>query len=229
MMRRARVLLSAADTAETTAAAAVLEAAGHVVRACAPAQTAPQVESFRPDLLVASVSAPELGAFGRTLQLVHASYQPLVLCLLGPGLSATAALDAGGDACLQRPFEARDLDVHVRALLRRVPWLANAVHQVGRLVVDESSHVVLYDDEPLALTTKEFGILVALARDAGRVVSKRTLLERLWGFDAFDENLVEAHVSGLRRHLPASASAMVQTVRGMGYVLRAEMPQVTRA
>jgi DNA-binding response OmpR family regulator len=220
-MRSARILL-VADGLEAGPSVAVLEAALHVVRTCSPPTAAEQVEAFRPDLVIADVVDRELGAFTRTVQRIHSSYRPLVLSLLGPGMSATAALDGGADACLERPFEPHDLEVHVRALLRRVPWLAHVIYQVGDLIVDETSHVVVCDDEPLTLTGKEFGILLTLAREAGRVVSKRALLEQLWGFDASDENLVEAQVSGLRKRLPPAARAMLHTVRGTGYVLRAD-------
>ena len=224
MRRGARILL-VGEGGGSDASAATLEAAHHTVHSCAQEQAMSSVESFRPDLVIIDIRddrEPTVGAFVRRL---HSSYRPLLLCTIPEGDAATPLLEAGADACLAQPFDQVDLEAQVRAVLRRVPWLQHVVHEVGLLLIDESSHVALYDGEPLTLTTKEFGILAALAADAGTVVSKRALLERLWGYDAHDENLVEAHVSGLRRRLPPGANGMVQTVRGVGYVLRADSAQ----
>ena len=111
---------------------------------------------------------------------------------------------------------------------RRAPGVTHSIIQAGSLIIDESSHTVSFDDAPVTLPAKEFGLLVALARDAGTVLSKRTLLERLWAFDAYDENLVEVHVCRLRKLLPPEAAAMVRTVRGVGYVWRDENAQGRR-
>lgn len=122
----------------------------------------------------------------------HASYRPLLLCTLDDGPTRrTPALEAGADACIDRPFTTDELELHVRVLLRRAPWLERTVHQVGRLVMDLAAHIALFDDRVITLSTKEFNILSMLAENAGVVLSKRALLEVVWGFDAYDENLVE--------------------------------------
>ena len=225
MTRRARILIAGPDTLDSAESMTMLEGARHVVRACAPAEAPHAIESFRPDLVIIDLRDDHKPGGGSIVQRLHASYRPLVLCTIPSALSPTPLLDAGADACLARPFEPADLEAQVRTLLRRSPWISHIVHQVGPLMIDETAHVAFYDDQPLALTTKEFGILTALAESAGTVVSKRSLLDRLWGFDAHDENLVEAQVSGLRRHLPPGANGMVQTVRGVGYVLPADWAQ----
>jgi DNA-binding response OmpR family regulator len=225
VIRPARILLAGQGVADSADSLATLEAAHHVVRACAHEQVVSAIESFRPDLVIIDIREDRDSAVGGVVGHLHASYRPLVLCTIPHDSPSTPLLDAGADACLAQPFEQADLEVQVRAVLRRAPWLSHAVLQVGSLVIDESAHVALYDDQPLTLTTKEYGILVALAVDAGTVVSKRSLLDRLWGFELHDENLVEAHVSGLRRHLPPGANGMLQTVRGVGYVLRADSAQ----
>jgi DNA-binding response OmpR family regulator len=229
MTRGARVLIAIPEGRAAASARAAVERTGHVVRVCAPEEVGRQADVFRPDLVITASEGPRGDELVQLLERIDSSHRPLVLCLLPDGASATASLAAGADACLVGSCEPADLEAHVGALLRRVPWLGNAVHQVGPLVVDEASHVALFDDVPLRLTVKEFAILVVLVREAGHVVSKRSLLERVWRFEAFDENLVEAHVCGLRRHLPPHAAAMVQTVRGVGYVLRAEVAQAAPA
>jgi DNA-binding response OmpR family regulator len=150
----------------------------------------------------------------------------MLLCLIEHGpAQQCAALEAGADACLNRALTSEVLEVQVRALLRRAPWLVRTVHHVGPIVVDEDAHLVLVDDTPIDLTRREFDLLAMLVRHAGTVLSKRLLLEQLWGFDIYDENLVEVHLSALRRRLPSPARDLIQTVRGVGYVLRASAPQ----
>lgn len=88
--------------------------------------------------------------------------------------------------------------------------------------VDEVGHLVYRGDDELELTVTEFNLLAMFMRNAGRVLSKRQLLAAVWGFDDYDVNLVEVHVSALRRKLEVHGPRIVQTVRGIGYVLRAE-------
>lgn len=161
---------------------------------------------------------------------VHASYRPLLLCAVADGtVQRLAVLEAGADACVDKPYTPEEMVIHVQALLRRAPWLARRVHRLGPLVVDEDAHVVLYRDQPVVLAAKEFGILALLAEHAGTVLSKAKLLEALWGYDAYDENLVEVHVCALRRRLPAKARTLLHTVRGVGYVLREDDAQARLA
>lgn len=226
MTRPARVLLAARDPAQGAAAAEALAALHYVTRVCiGPSALSHHVAAFRPDLVVLGFVA-----HGHTIESVvddvNASFRPLLLCALDDGATQrSAVLEAGADAYIHEPFTMGDLLVHVGALARRVPWLDHALHQLGSLVVDESAHLALFEDQPLVLSAKEFDLLALLIQHAGAVLSKRTLLETLWGVEAYDENLVEVHVSALRRRLPPAARGMLQTVRGVGYVLREAAPR----
>ena len=90
----------------------------------------------------------------------------------------------------------------------------------AELVVDTDSGVVLYDGEAVELTATEFRLLGYLAAQRGRVVSKTQILTAVWGYDDYDPNLVEVHVSALRRKLETHGPRLLHTVRGLGYVLR---------
>lgn len=230
MIRPARILLAGTDPGELALEEAVLGAGGHQLRSNhGVLDVTAAIEVFRPDLVILDLGEPAADQIAPVVRRAHASYRPLLLCLLRRRRGARAALVAGADAALVRPFDAEELTIHVAALLRRAPWLAHIVHQVGPLVVDEDSRIVLVDDEPVALAPKELDLLLVLLNHAGTVVSKQALLDHLWGFDTFDENLVEVHVCALRRRLPPAASEMIQTVRGAGYVLRETVPQGRRA
>jgi two-component system, OmpR family, response regulator len=95
---------------------------------------------------------------------------------------------------------------------------------VGDLVVDAESGVVLFCGTPVELTATEFRLLEYLAAQRGRVVSKTQILTAVWGYEDYDPNLVEVHVSALRRKLEAHGPRLLRTVRGLGYVLREEDP-----
>jgi DNA-binding response OmpR family regulator len=92
---------------------------------------------------------------------------------------------------------------------------------VGDVVIDESSRTVVAAGPPLDLTRTEFDLLLALARKPGHVLTKQQLLTEVWGYDAYDTHLVEVHVSALRRKLGDRGAQLIQTVRGVGYVVRA--------
>lgn len=91
---------------------------------------------------------------------------------------------------------------------------------VGDLVIDRAAHVARRAGAALTLTATEFRLLATFVTNTGIVLSKRRLLELVWGFDDYDVNLVEVHVSALRRKLEAHGGRIVHTVRGVGYVLR---------
>jgi len=93
---------------------------------------------------------------------------------------------------------------------------------VGELVVDEGAHRAVVGDHLVDLGPTDFALLAVLARHAGQVLSKRHLLELVWGYEASEENRVEVHVCLLRRRLGPEAAALIQTVRGVGYVLRSD-------
>ncbi|MTV25473.1 response regulator transcription factor [Nitriliruptoraceae bacterium ZYF776] len=181
------------------------------------------LEAFRPDLAVLDVrlpAGPDGLELARTIR--SSSDLPIVfLSAMGELEDRLTGFEAGADDYLAKPFSTAELLVRVKALLRRAGRTEAQAWQVGDVVVDEAARTVARSGVPIELTRTEFDLLTALGRSVGTVVSKPRLLAIVWGFESYDENLVEVHVSALRRKLEAHGDRVVHTVRGVGYVLRA--------
>lgn len=135
-----------------------------------------------------------------------------------------AAFDIGADDFVHKEMSRDELLSRIRAVLRRSVAARPEILRVGDLVIDESAHLARRGGHQLDLTPREFALLVTLARQRGRVLSKEHLLGEVWGFEGYDSNVVEVHVSALRRKLEAAGPRVVHTVRGIGYVFQAEQP-----
>lgn len=134
-----------------------------------------------------------------------------------------AGLDAGADDYLPKPFELEELLARLRALLRRVRTDETEALTVGPLVLDPRRHEVTLEGDLVELTRTEFQILQLLMLNQGIVLERSVMYERIWGYD-FDgsSRSLDVHIGYLRRKLEATgADRMIETVRGVGFVLRA--------
>ncbi len=146
----------------------------------------------------------------------------LALATSGEPRERLEALRSGADAVLGSPFSLAELIANVGAILRRGGQAMSTRYAIGDLILDDDEHTVTRAGKALSLTALEFNLLQAFCRNHRRVLSKTQLLSIVWGFDEFDPNVVEVHVSAIRRKMEAHGSRMLHTVRGVGYVLRAE-------
>jgi two-component system, OmpR family, response regulator len=126
-------------------------------------------------------------------------------------------LDCGADDYLTKPFSYVVLLAHLRALLRRSPYARPDILSTGDVRLDPATREVTVDDEMVALTPREFGLLEYLLQNPDRVVTKIEILDHVWDAAAeVNPNAVEVYIGYLRRKL---GRQLVQTVRGVGYRL----------
>lgn len=145
----------------------------------------------------------------------------IVLTGLVEEADRVALLDAGADDCMSKPIGIREFAARVRALLRRAyPEAELSEFRVGPLFVHAGSRLVTVSDEPVTLTKKEFDILLYLLRSGGAVVSRNRLLTEVWGYSDGESRTVDVHIRTLRSKLGA-AGQCVETIRGVGYCIRA--------
>jgi two-component system, OmpR family, response regulator len=223
-MAAPRILVVEDDPTLRDSLAVTLRAEGYEIETAESGAAAlVSFDAFRPDLALLDVrlpAGPDGLDLARELR-ARGDVPVLFLSALGELQDRVAGFEAGGDDYLTKPFSTSELLLRIQALLRRSGRLEARAWQVGDLVVDEAARTAVRDGVAVELTRTEFDLLVALGRNLGTVVSKSRLLALVWGFETYDENLVEVHISALRRKLEAAGPRLVQTVRGVGYVLRA--------
>lgn len=127
-------------------------------------------------------------------------------------------LDAGADDYLGKPFAMEELLSRVRALLRRHSGQASNTWQLGALVIDTARRRVLLAETEVALSAREYDILLTLAAEPGRVLTREQIERGLGGGELLDSNAIDVHVYKLRKKL---GNDWIATVRGVGYVLEA--------
>ena len=214
----ARILLVEDSDAIRLPVVTALTAHGFVVQAAADGTDLERrLGAFRPDLVVLDVMLPGRDGFA-LLSVVRRASTAAVLMLTARDTLADRlhGLAAGADDYLVKPFAMAELVARVHAVLRRTRPGGVTV-AVGDLVINDDATSVQRDGQPLDLTDTERRLLGYLAAHRERVVSKTQILTAIWGYDGFDENVVEVHVSALRRKLEAGGrERLLHTVRGRG-------------
>jgi len=189
------------------------------------------VEEFEPDLVVLDVMLPDLDGFdvAKRLRATGSRVPVLFLTARDAVEDRISGLSAGADDYVTKPFSLEEVVLRIRAILRRSqPELAGeaapadtGVLRYADLELDEDAHEVRRAGRLIDLSPTEFNLLRYLLINAGRVVSKAQILDRVWKYDfGGDGRIVESYVYYLRRKIDKSGPPLIHTVRGVGYALR---------
>ena len=222
-----RILLVEDDDVLRVVVAEALRDAGYLVAACANGEDAVGLAAtHHPDLALLDVMLPGRSGYEVSKALRDQADLPIVFLTALDGVDdRLTGFDLGADDYLVKPFALAELLARIRAVLRRSGRLSENLLEIGDLVIDEDAGVAQRAGRAIELTATEFRLLTYLARHRGRVLSKTQILTQVWGYDAYDPNLVEAFISALRRKLELHGPRVIHTVRGVGYRLTAPAPE----
>lgn len=180
--------------------------------------------SGRFDLVLLDIMLPRLSGMEvlRRLRREEQKYTPVLLLTARDAvMDKVSGLDAGAEDYITKPFAIEELLARIRATLRKTAAAAAPQPNLltaGEVALDPESRTVTRKGEPVNLTRREFDLLQYLLENPNRVLTREQLLSQVWGFDyAGETNAVDVYISFLRNKLGAS---VVETVRGVGYILR---------
>jgi two-component system response regulator MprA len=221
-----RVLLAEDDEQVRRSVERALRLEGYTVLTAADGQEAlDAVAASRPDVVVLDIMMPRLdGISVCRLMRAKGDHTPVLMLTARHELSdRVAGLDAGADDYLVKPFALEELLARLRALLRRTGFAAgDEVLRVADLELRPAARTVHRDGDPVDLTRTEFDLLELLMVNAGIVMARHHIYERIWGFDfETTSNSLDVYVGYLRRKTEAGdRPRLIHTVRGVGYVVR---------
>ncbi len=176
------------------------------------------------DLVLLDLMLPGMSGTDVCRTLRQRSQVPIIMLTAKDGeIDKVVGLEIGADDYVTKPYSSRELLARIRAVLRRqveAPDLDESVIEVGNLRLDPERHVVEIDGEVTAFPLKEFELLEVLLRNAGRVLTRGQLIDRVWGSDYVgDTKTLDVHVKRIRAKIESDPAnpARLLTVRGLGY------------
>ncbi|WP_432949057.1 response regulator transcription factor [Kribbella sp. CA-253562] len=182
-----------------------------------------------PDLVLLDVMLPDVDGFEVVRELRERSpgrgrsgpVPVLFLTARDRQADKVTGLSLGADDYVTKPFDLEELIARIRAILRRTSGAPAALLTVGDLKLDVEGHQVTRQGRPVRLSATEFRLLHYLMQNAGHVVSKAQILDRVWAYDfGGDASIVDTYISYLRRKADTGEPKLIQTVHGIGYVMR---------
>ena len=203
-----------------------LENADYEVQVAADGREAMEQLSKEIDLVVLDLMLPEIDGMEvcRRMRGSEELRQIPIIMLTAKGeeVERILGLEMGADDYMTKPFSPRELVARIKAIFRRIKEfkvdsekLKDEIIEAGKLKLDIPRHEVIYEEEKIVLTPKEFELLRYLVVNQGRVLSRDLLLEKIWGYEyAGDTRTVDVHIRRLRKKIEAD---YIVTVRGVGY------------
>ena len=183
-------------------------------------------DSVQPDLVLLDVMLPKMSGIDVCRQIRKKSLTPIIMVTAkGAEIDTVVGLEVGADDYVTKPYRLRELTARMRAVMRRVPSerggeLSGSSLEVGDVALDPDQHEVVVRGESPQLPLKEFELLHILLANAGRVLPRETIIDRVWGSDYVgDTKTLDVHVKRLRSKIeedPANPTRII-TIRGLGY------------
>lgn len=180
----------------------------------------------KPDLVLLDVMLPKMSGLDVCRHLRKKTTTPIIMVTAkGAEIDTVVGLEVGADDYVTKPYRLRELTARMRAVMRRVPAerggeLSGSSIEVGDVAIDPDQHEVIIRGEAQALPLKEFELLHILLANAGRVLPRETLIDRVWGSDYVgDTKTLDVHIKRLRSKIeddPANPTR-IMTIRGLGY------------
>jgi DNA-binding response OmpR family regulator len=200
---------------------------GHVVaRAADGEEGLALAKSYEFDIIILDVMIPKLSGYEVAKRLRAQKNRTPILMLTARDAvpDIVRGLDVGADDYMTKPFSFDELLARLRAVKRRALAAGDAQLQVADLLLDPDTREVIRGEGRLSLTRTEYSLLERLMYRAGKVVSRRSLIESVWGFDRdIEENTLDAFMHLLRNKVdPPGRPKLIHTVRGVGYMIRAD-------
>ncbi|MCE7884100.1 MAG: DNA-binding response regulator [Actinobacteria bacterium ATB1] len=188
-----------------------------------------EFELRQPDIVLLDVMLPRMSGIDVCRELRTRSNIPIIMVSAkGEEVDAVVGLEVGADDYVTKPYGLRELIARMLAALRRAPRGVGpespAVVSSGDVVVDPERHVVTVRGEVVQMTLKEFELLHLLVENAGRVVPREQILDRVWGLDYVgDTKTLDVHIRRLRSKIEEDVKAprLIRTIRGLGYKFEA--------
>ena len=178
-------------------------------------------ESQAPDLVLLDIMLPGIDGVKVCKLIREKSMVPIVmLTAKGETQDVVAGLEAGADDYMVKPFNAQELVARLKVRLRRSGAVSGSGLRIGNVEIDQVSHTILRNGQSIPLTRLEFDLIVALAKEPGRVFTREALLSEVWGYrPATDTRLVNVHIQRLRAKVEENPEdpKIILTVRGVGY------------
>ena len=178
-------------------------------------------DANKPDLVLLDVMLPGLSGIEVCRELRKSSMVPIVmLTAKGDTQDVVLGLEAGADDYMIKPFNPSELVARIKVRLRRSPVTESSMLRIGDVEIDQVAHTIVSRGKTIPLTRLEFDLLVALAKEPGRVFTREALLDEVWGYqNATDTRLVNVHVQRLRAKIEEDVDnpKIIVTVRGVGY------------
>ncbi|MGL3805170.1 response regulator transcription factor [Paeniglutamicibacter sp. R2-26] len=214
----ARVLLVEDDADVRESTRMILERHGFSVRTADDGRTGfAALKAETPDVAVIDIGMPEVDGLTLTRMVRSSDASLPIILLTARDLTSdmVRGLSMGADDYITKPFDGAALVARIHALLRRTRPEVREIERIGRIQVDRAAMVVRNGTEEIALTATEFRILELFLDHRGRVLSRRQILEHVWGGQGWtEERVVNVHIQRLRAKL---SEDVILTVRGTGY------------